>query len=84
MKASFKTCYSGMYAMAKKLNLLMLCVCLAILADQIVKVILLKIDFIEEMRTTWGNKEVPQIFLPDFPYLQNCYLPHLTPYQFAT
>ena len=23
---------------------------------------LLEVGFIEEMRTTWGNKEVPQIF----------------------
>ena len=26
---------------------------------------LLEIGFIEKMRTTWGKKEVPQIFLPN-------------------
>ena len=30
----------------------------------ILKEILLEFGFIEEMRTTWGNEEVPQIFFP--------------------
>ena len=28
---------------------------------------MLEIGFIEEMRTTCGNEEVPQIFFPQFP-----------------
>ena len=31
------------------------------------KEILLEIGVIEKMRTTWGNKEVPQNFFPHFP-----------------
>ena len=31
-----------------------------------VKEMLLEIGFIEEMRTTWGNKKVPQTFFPQF------------------
>ena len=48
------------------------------------KEILLKIGFIEEMRTTSGNKEVLQIFLPNFPYSRKYNLLRLTPYQFVT
>ena len=36
------------------------------------------------MRTTKGNKEVPQIFLPNFPYLQKYNLIRLTPWQLVT
>ena len=32
--------------------------------------ILLEIGFIEEMRTTWGYKEVPQTFFHNSPYLR--------------
>ena len=35
-----------------------------------VKEILLEIDFIKEMRTIWGNKEVPQTFFHNFLYLR--------------
>ena len=34
------------------------------------KEILLEIGFIEEMRTIWGNKEVPQTFFHNFLYLR--------------
>ena len=36
------------------------------------------------MRTTGGNKEVPQIFLPYSLYLRKSNLIRLTPYQFVT
>ena len=36
------------------------------------------------MSTTWGNKKVPQILLPNFVYSRKYYLLRLTPYQFAT
>ena len=42
--------------------------------------ILLKIGFIEEMRTIWGNKEVPQTFFQNFLYLRKYDLIRLTPY----
>ena len=35
---------------------------------QVFKEILLKIGFIEETRTAWGNKEVTQIFLSNSLY----------------
>ena len=44
-----------------------------------VKKILLEIGFIEETRTTWGNKKVPQTFFQNFLYLQKNNLIHLTP-----
>ena len=40
--------------------------------------ILLEISFIEEMRTTWGNKEVPLIVLRTFLYSRKCDLVRLT------
>ena len=52
--------------------------------NRFLKEILLKIGFIKEMGTTGGNKEVPQIFLPDSPYMQKYNLIHLTSYQFVT
>ena len=42
--------------------------------------ILLEIAFIEEMRTTWGNKEVPQTFFYNSPYSRKYELIRLTPY----
>ena len=30
--------------------------------------ILLEVSFIEDIRTTWGNKELPLMFHPDSPY----------------
>ena len=45
-----------------------------------VKEILLEIGFIEEMRTIWGNKEVPQTFFHNFLYLRKYNLICLTPY----
>ena len=44
------------------------------------KEILLEISFIEEIRTTPGNKEVLQTFFPQFPYSQKYVLIRLTPY----
>ena len=41
---------------------------------------LLEIDFIEEMRTILGNKEVPQIFFHNILYLRKYDLIRLTPY----
>ena len=41
---------------------------------------LLEIGLFEEMRTIWGNKEVPQTFSHNFLYLRKCDLIHLTPY----
>ena len=45
-----------------------------------VKEILLEIGFIQEMRTTWGNKEAPQTFSHNFISLQKHNLIRLTPY----
>ena len=39
-----------------------------------------EIGFIEEMRTTWGNKEVPQTFFHNFHNSQKYDLICLTPY----
>ena len=44
------------------------------------KEILLENGFIEEMRATWGNKVVPQIFSHNFLNLRKYDLIHLTPY----
>ena len=44
------------------------------------KEIPLEIGFIEKIRTTWGNKEVPQIFLHNSLYLQKYDLIRLTLY----
>ena len=46
----------------------------------LLKAILLEISFIEEMRTTWGNKDVPQTFFHYFLYSQKYNLFRLTPY----
>ena len=40
---------------------------------------LLEIGFIEEMRTIWGKKEVPQSFFRNFLYLRKYDLIRLTP-----
>ena len=45
-----------------------------------VKEMLHEIGFIEEMRTIWGNKEVPQTFFPQFPLFAKYDLIRLTPY----
>ena len=45
-----------------------------------VKEVLHDFGFIEEMRTIWGNKEVPQIFFHNILYLRNYNLIHLIPY----
>ena len=44
------------------------------------KEILLETGFIEEMRTTWANKQVPQPFFLNFLYSQKYDLIRLTPY----
>ena len=44
------------------------------------KEILLEIGFIEEMRTTSGNEEVPQTFFHNSLYLQKYDLIHWTSY----
>ena len=44
----------------------------------VLKEILLEIGFVEEMRTTWGNEEVPQTFSHNFPYSRKYLLIHLT------
>ena len=43
------------------------------------KEILLEIGFIEEMRTTWGNNEVPQVFLPNSLYSREYYFLRFDP-----
>ena len=48
--------------------------------DVLVKEILLEIGFVEELRITWGNKELPQTFFHNTVYLQIYDLIHLTPY----
>ena len=45
----------------------------------ILKEILLEIGFVEEMRSTWGNKEVPQTFSPNTPYSRKYVLICCTP-----
>ena len=45
-----------------------------------VEEILLEIGFVEEMRTIWGNKKVPQTFFHNFLYLRKYDLIRLTPY----
>ena len=44
------------------------------------KEILLKIGFIEEMRTTWGNEAVSQTFFHNSPYSRKYDFIGLTPY----
>ena len=44
----------------------------------------LEIGFIEEMRTTWSDKEVPQIFFPKSLYSRKYHLLRFTPYELAT
>ena len=36
--------------------------------------------FIKEIRTAWGNTEVPQTFFNNFPYSRKYVLIRLTPY----
>ena len=45
---------------------------------------LIEIGFIEEMRTNWGNKEVPQIFFHDSFYSRKNDLIRLNPYHWQT
>ena len=45
-----------------------------------IKEILLEIGFIEEMRSTKGNQEVPLIFFHNSPYSQRFGLIRFTPY----
>ena len=39
--------------------------------QNVIKEILLKIGFIEEKRTTWGNIEIPQTFFLNYPIYEN-------------
>ena len=48
------------------------------------KDILLEIGFVEEMRTTYDNEEVPQIFLRKPLSSRKYNLLRLTPYKFVT
>ena len=47
---------------------------------QFIKNMLIEIVFVVKMRTTWGNKEVPQTFFHNYPYSQKYHLIRLTPY----
>ena len=50
----------------------------------IYKEILHEIGFMEEMRNTEGNKEVPQTIFHNYPYLQKYVLIRLTPYHWQS
>ena len=45
---------------------------------------MLEIGFIEEMRTTWDNKELPQTFFHSSLYSRKYDFIRLTPYHFVT
>ena len=50
------------------------------LCGLVVKEVLLEIGFIEEMRTIWSNKEVPQTFFHNSLYFRESDLTRLIPY----